>query len=208
MGKRIVLNYSVVHVLDQKVHNPEPGLLLVHHQQAGAGAHGGIAGAGAGAAGASRRVSPGLIYVSGPQSEANFQRARCVNLLRAPIDPARVAQTVAFLADNPSLNGAVVPVDSKPASGAAGPRCHVRGGRRRAMSSTPARLRRTGPAAGHRMPRHATGPPRAAGAHRHPRLRTHRRAALVRRRSVRAAGACAGGARPHRRDAGLTSSAR
>ncbi len=104
--------YSVVHVLDQKVHNLNPDYFsytisklalerTVALQAQALAPRVRVCG-----------VSPGLIYVSGPQSEANFQRARCVNLLRAPIDPARVAQTVAFLADNPCLNGAVVPVDN------------------------------------------------------------------------------------------------
>jgi dihydroneopterin aldolase len=32
-------------------------------------------------------IAPGLVYVSGPQTGDNFERARSVNLLRSPIDP-------------------------------------------------------------------------------------------------------------------------
>lgn len=104
--------HSVIHVLDQKVHNLNPDYFsytisklalerTVALQAQALAPRVRVCG-----------VSPGLIYVSGPQSEANFQRARRVNLLRAPIDPARVADTVAFLAANPGLDGAVVPVDN------------------------------------------------------------------------------------------------
>ena len=104
--------YSVIHVLDQKVHNLNPDYFsytisklalerTVALQAQALAPRVRVCG-----------VSPGLIYVSGPQSEANFQRARRVNLLRSPIDPARVAETVAFLAGNPSLDGVVVPVDN------------------------------------------------------------------------------------------------
>jgi NAD(P)-dependent dehydrogenase (short-subunit alcohol dehydrogenase family) len=57
-------------------------------------------------------VSPGLIYVSGPQSEANFKKAASVNLLKTPTDPANVARAIVDLVLNPAINGAIVNVDS------------------------------------------------------------------------------------------------
>ena len=57
-------------------------------------------------------VSPGLIYVSGPQSEANFKKAASVNLLKTPTDPANVARAIVDLVTNPAINGAIVNVDS------------------------------------------------------------------------------------------------
>jgi NAD(P)-dependent dehydrogenase (short-subunit alcohol dehydrogenase family) len=56
-------------------------------------------------------VAPGLLYLSGPQTDENFQAAGRVNLLREPINPEHVAQSVLFLAQNPGITGASLPVD-------------------------------------------------------------------------------------------------
>jgi NAD(P)-dependent dehydrogenase (short-subunit alcohol dehydrogenase family) len=57
-------------------------------------------------------VSPGLIYVSGPQSNENFKKAASVNLLKTPTDPTNVARAIVDLVMNPAINGAIVNVDS------------------------------------------------------------------------------------------------
>lgn len=57
-------------------------------------------------------VAPGLLYPSGPQSEANFALAARANLLRRPIAPADVAATCLFLARTASLTGTTVCVDN------------------------------------------------------------------------------------------------
>lgn len=56
-------------------------------------------------------LAPGLIYVSGPQTGDNFKRASRVNLLHSPTDPADVARTAVFLAENASITGITVTVD-------------------------------------------------------------------------------------------------
>ena len=56
-------------------------------------------------------VAPGLMYLSGPQSPANFLAASQANLMRTPTDPADVAQTCLFLASTPSITGTVISVD-------------------------------------------------------------------------------------------------
>ena len=56
-------------------------------------------------------VAPGLVYVSGPQDEENFEKARRVNLLRSPTDPKDVAQAAVFLAENQSITGITLTVD-------------------------------------------------------------------------------------------------
>ena len=56
-------------------------------------------------------IAPGLIFVSGPQTGDNFERARSVNLLRSPIDPDDVARTAVFLAENDSITGITIAVD-------------------------------------------------------------------------------------------------
>ena len=57
-------------------------------------------------------VAPGLMFPSGPQSQANFDRASRVNLLRRPTDPAEVARTCLFLASSPAITGCTLAVDN------------------------------------------------------------------------------------------------
>jgi NAD(P)-dependent dehydrogenase (short-subunit alcohol dehydrogenase family) len=57
-------------------------------------------------------VAPGLMYVSGPQSQGNFERAANANLLRRPTDPQDVARTCLFLASTASITGTTVSVDN------------------------------------------------------------------------------------------------
>ena len=102
---------SVVHILDQKVFNLNPdyfsytvsklALERAVALQAQALAPLRVCG-----------VAPGLMFLSGPQTPANFDRASRVNLLREPIDPAQVAATCLFLAQNPCITGTTVCVDN------------------------------------------------------------------------------------------------
>lgn len=57
-------------------------------------------------------VAPGLMYLSGPQTRDNFERAASANLLRRPTDPQDVAQTCLFLASTASITGTVLSVDN------------------------------------------------------------------------------------------------
>jgi len=57
-------------------------------------------------------VAPGLMFLSGPQTQDNFDRASRVNLLQTAIDPVQVAATCVFLADNPCITGTTVSVDN------------------------------------------------------------------------------------------------
>jgi NAD(P)-dependent dehydrogenase (short-subunit alcohol dehydrogenase family) len=102
---------AVVHVLDQKVFNLNPDyfsytLTKLALERAVA--------LQAQALAPQVRVSavaPGLVYVSGPQTGDNFHRASTVNLLRSPTDPADVARTAVFLAENASITGITITVD-------------------------------------------------------------------------------------------------
>ncbi len=103
---------SLIHILDQKVFNLNPDYFsytlskLALHQAVALQAQ---------ALAPVLRVNavaPGLLYVSGPQTQDNFEAAGRVNLLRRPIDPAQVAQSVLFLAQNPGISGASLPVDN------------------------------------------------------------------------------------------------
>ena len=57
-------------------------------------------------------VAPGLMYLSGPQSQANFEIAASMNLMQKAIDPADVASTCLFLAQNPAITGTTLCVDN------------------------------------------------------------------------------------------------
>lgn len=57
-------------------------------------------------------VAPGLMFLSGPQTQANFDQASRVNLQRTPLDPSQVAATCVFLAKNVAINGVTVAVDN------------------------------------------------------------------------------------------------
>ncbi|MDB5886198.1 MAG: short-chain dehydrogenase [Polaromonas sp.] len=102
---------AVIHVLDQKVFNPNPDYFsytvsklalerTVALQAQSLAPHVRVT-----------AIAPGLIYVSGPQNEENFQKARSVNLLRSPINPVDVARTAVFLAENESMTGVTLCID-------------------------------------------------------------------------------------------------
>jgi len=104
--------HSVIHVLDQKVHNLNPDyfsytvskLALERCVQLQAQALAPLV-----------RVcglSPGLMYLSGPQTQENFARASRVNLLGQAIDPQDVAQCALFMAGNTCLNGCTLQADN------------------------------------------------------------------------------------------------
>lgn len=57
-------------------------------------------------------VAPGLMFLSGPQTQANFDRSSQMNLLKHAIDPAQVAATCLFMANNTALNGVTLAVDN------------------------------------------------------------------------------------------------
>ena len=103
---------SAIHVLDQKVFNLNPDYFsytvsklalerAVALQAQALAPHLRVCG-----------VAPGLMFLSGPQTQDNFDRASRVNLLQHPIDPAQVAQSCVFLAENPCITGSTLCVDN------------------------------------------------------------------------------------------------
>ena len=104
--------HCIIHVLDQKVHNLNPDYFsytvskLALERSVALQAQ---------ALAPTLRVcglSPGLLYLSGPQSQANFDQASQVNLLRRAIDPAEVARRAVFIAENHALTGCTLQVDN------------------------------------------------------------------------------------------------
>ncbi|MFM8863491.1 MAG: SDR family oxidoreductase [Limnohabitans sp.] len=103
---------SVVHVLDQKVFNLNPDYFS--YTVSKLALERAVALQAQALAPALRvcGVAPGLMFLSGPQTHENFDRASRVNLLREPIDPAQVAATCLFLASNPCISGSTLCVDN------------------------------------------------------------------------------------------------
>lgn len=106
------MDASVIHILDQKVFNLNPDYFsytvsklalerAVALQAQALAPRVRVCG-----------VAPGLIYLSGPQTQDNFDRASRINLLRRPTDPADVAKTCLFLAQTQSITGSTLCVDS------------------------------------------------------------------------------------------------
>lgn len=103
---------SVIHILDQKVFNLNPDYFsytvtklalerAVALQAQALAPRVRVCG-----------VAPGLMYLSGPQTPENFERASRVNLLCRPTDPADVARTCLFLAQTRAITGTTLCVDS------------------------------------------------------------------------------------------------
>lgn len=114
MASRVETGSEVcaIHILDQKVYNLNPDYFsytvsklalerAVGLQAQSLAPHVRVCG-----------VAPGLMYLSGPQSADNFNRAATANLLRRPTDPFDVAKTCLFLASTPSITGTTVTVDN------------------------------------------------------------------------------------------------
>jgi NAD(P)-dependent dehydrogenase (short-subunit alcohol dehydrogenase family) len=103
---------SVVHLLDQKVFNLNPDYFS--YTVSKLALERAVALQAQALAPAIRvcGVAPGLMFLSGPQTQENFDQAARVNLQRAPLDPAQVAATCLFLATNPCINGVTIAVDN------------------------------------------------------------------------------------------------
>lgn len=106
------IDASVIHILDQKVFNLNPDYFsytlsklslerAVSLQAQAVAPHVRVCG-----------VAPGLIYVSGPQNEENFELAAKANLMRRPTNPKDVANTCVFLASTKSITGTTICVDN------------------------------------------------------------------------------------------------
>ena len=103
---------SVVHVLDQKVFNLNPDYFSYTLSKLGLERAVRLQAQSLAPQIRVNAVAPGLMYLSGPQTQANFDMAAQVNLLRRPIDPTDVAQAAVFLAQTASITGTCIQVDN------------------------------------------------------------------------------------------------
>jgi NAD(P)-dependent dehydrogenase (short-subunit alcohol dehydrogenase family) len=103
---------SVIHVLDQKVFNLNPDYFSYTLSKLALERAVSLQAQSLAPTLRVNAVAPGLMYLSGPQTQDNFNRASQANLLRQPINPADVASSVVFLAGNASITGTTVRVDN------------------------------------------------------------------------------------------------
>jgi NAD(P)-dependent dehydrogenase (short-subunit alcohol dehydrogenase family) len=103
---------SVIHVLDQKVFNLNPDYFSYTLSKLALERAVSLQAQSLAPTLRVNAVAPGLMYLSGPQTQDNFNRAAQANLLRQPIHPADVASSVVFLASNASITGTTVRVDN------------------------------------------------------------------------------------------------
>ena len=103
---------SMIHVLDQKVFNLNPDYFSYTLSKLALERAVSLQAQSLAPALRVNAVAPGLMYLSGPQTQDNFNRAASANLLRHPINPADVASSVVFLANNASITGTTVRVDN------------------------------------------------------------------------------------------------
>ena len=103
---------SIVHVLDQKVFNLNPDYFSYTLSKLALERAVGLQAQALAPQVRVNAVAPGLMFLSGPQTQDNFDRAARANLLRQAIDPRDVAQSVVFLAQNNALTGTTVRADN------------------------------------------------------------------------------------------------
>lgn len=103
---------SVIHVLDQKVFNLNPDYFSYTLSKLALERAVSLQAQSLAPTLRVNAVAPGLMYLSGPQTQDNFNRAASANALRQPINPADVASSVVFLAGNASITGTTMRVDN------------------------------------------------------------------------------------------------
>jgi len=106
------IDRSAIHVLDQKVYNLNPDYFSYTVSKLALERAVSLQAQALAPALRVCGVAPGILYRSGPQTEANFARASQGNLMRRPIDPADVARSCLFLAATPSVTGTTLCVDN------------------------------------------------------------------------------------------------
>jgi NAD(P)-dependent dehydrogenase (short-subunit alcohol dehydrogenase family) len=104
--------HSIIHVLDQKVFNLNPDYFSYTVSKLALERAVALQAQALAPTVRVCGVAPGLMFLSGPQTQENFDKAARVNLLQRAIDPAQVAATCLFLAENPCITGSTLCVDN------------------------------------------------------------------------------------------------
>ncbi len=106
------IDRSAIHILDQKVYNLNPDYFSYTVSKLALERAVALQAQSLAPAVRVCGVAPGILFTSGPQNQANFDKASRANLLRRPIDPADVAGACVFLAATRSACGTTLCVDN------------------------------------------------------------------------------------------------
>jgi NAD(P)-dependent dehydrogenase (short-subunit alcohol dehydrogenase family) len=106
------IDRSAIHILDQKVFNLNPDYFSYTVSKLALERAVALQAQSLAPAVRVCGVAPGILFRSGPQTQANFEQAARANLLRRPIDPVDVARGCLFLAGTPSVTGTTLSVDN------------------------------------------------------------------------------------------------
>ena len=102
----------VIHVLDQKVHNLNPDYFSYTVSKLALERSVALQAQALAPALRVCGLSPGLSFLSGDQTQDNFDQASQINLLRRPIPTTDIARTAVFMAENDALTGCTLQVDN------------------------------------------------------------------------------------------------
>ena len=103
---------SIIHMLDQKVFNLNPDYFSYTVSKLALERSVALQAQALAPALRVCGVAPGLMFISGPQTLANFEQSARVNLMKTPLDPQQVARTCVFLAESPGITGTTLCVDN------------------------------------------------------------------------------------------------
>jgi NAD(P)-dependent dehydrogenase (short-subunit alcohol dehydrogenase family) len=106
------IDRSAIHVLDQKVYNLNPDYFSYTVSKLALERAVALQAQALAPAVRVCGVAPGILFRSGPQTEANFARASVANPMRRAIDVNDVARSCVFLAGTPSVTGTTLCVDN------------------------------------------------------------------------------------------------
>ena len=103
---------SILHVLDQKVFNLNPDYFSYTVSKLALERSVALQAQALAPALRVCGVAPGLMFISGPQTQDNFDQASRINLMQKALDPTQVAKSCVFLAENPCITGTTLCVDN------------------------------------------------------------------------------------------------
>lgn len=105
-------HHSVIHILDQKVFNPNPDYFSYSLSKLALERCVAIQAQALAEKLRVCAVAPGLMFLSGPQKPENFDIASKINLMQRPTAPEQVASACVFLAQADGITGITLPVDN------------------------------------------------------------------------------------------------
>lgn len=104
--------HCAIHILDQKVHNLNPDYFSYTVSKLALERSVALQAQALAPLVRVCGISPGLSYLSGNQTEENFEISSKINLLQEKINPENIAKCAVFIAENKILNGCTLKADN------------------------------------------------------------------------------------------------